>query len=166
VLEHYMLQSEQLDTRLVLAADDRVAAGLLIQRLAMQGQGNLGSRRNEDDIGLDEAYNRIALRAGTLTRDELLGLDANTILRRLFWEERLTRYEPQHPRFACNCSRERVGGMLRGLGREESDSLIAERGLVEVGCDFCGVQYRFDAVDIGELFTPGLNQPPGSPAVQ
>lgn len=166
VLEHYMLQSEQLDTRLVLAADDRVAAGLLIQRLPMQGQGNLGGARNEDDIGLSEAYNRISLLADTLTRDELLSLDANTILRRLFWEERLTRYEALHPRFACNCSRERVCGMLRGLGREESDSLIAERGLVEVGCDFCGVQYRFDAVDVGELFTPGLNQPPGSPAVQ
>ncbi len=166
VLEHYMLQSEQLDTRLVLAADDQVAAGLLIQRLPMLGQGNLGGARNEDDIGLNEAYNRIALLAGTLTRNELLSLDANTILHRLFWEERLTRYEPLHPRFACNCSRERVCGMLRGLGREESDSLIAERGLVEVGCDFCGVQYRFDAVDVGELFTPGFKQAPGSPAVQ
>ena len=102
----------------------------------------------------------------TLTRDELLTLDADTILRRLFWEERLTRYEPQLPRFACTCSRERVRGMLLGLGREESDSLIAERGLVEVGCDFCGVQYRFDAVDVGELFTPGPNQAPGSSAVQ
>jgi molecular chaperone Hsp33 len=100
--------------------------------------------------------------AATLTRDELLTLDADTVLRRLFWEEQLTRYEPLHPSFACRCSRERVRGMLRGLGRDESDSLIAERGLVEVGCDFCGVQYHFDAVDVGEMFTPGPNQPPGS----
>jgi molecular chaperone Hsp33 len=166
VLEHYMLQSEQLDTRLVLAADDQVAAGLLIQRLPVQGQGNLGGARNEDDIGLNEAYNRIALLAGTLTRDELLTLDADTVLHRLFWEERMTRYEPQQPQFACRCSRDRVRGMLLGLGRDESDSLIAERGLVEVGCDFCGLQYRFDAVDVGELFTPGPNQVPGSSAVQ
>ena len=165
VLEHYMLQSEQLDTRLILAADDQVAAGLLIQRLPVQGQGNLGgaaSARNEDDIGLSEAYNRISMLAATLTRDELLTLDADTILHRLFWEEQLTRYEPLQPSFACRCSRERVRGMLRGLGRDESESLIAERGLVEVGCDFCGVQYHFDAVDVGEMFTPGPNQPPGS----
>ena len=169
VLEHYMLQSEQLDTRLILAADDQVAAGLLIQRLPVQGDGNLAggsSARNEDDIGLSEAFNRISILAATLTRDELLTLDADTVLHRLFWEEKLTRYEPQQPRFACTCSRSRVRGMLLGLGREENDSLIAERGLVEVGCDFCGVQYRFDAVDVGEMFTPGPNQAPGSAAVQ
>ena len=166
VLEHYMLQSEQLDTRLVLAANDEVAAGLLIQRLPVEGEGNLAGRRNEDLIGLDEHFNRIAMLAATLTPEELLTLDADTVLRRLFWEETLRRFEPQHPRFACRCSRERVRGMLRGLGRDESDSLIAERGVVEVGCDFCGLQYRFDAVDVGELFTPGQNQPPGSASVQ
>ncbi len=166
VLEHYMLQSEQLDTRLVLAANDEVAAGLLIQRLPVEGEGNLPGRRNEDDIGLSEAYKRIALLAATLTREELLTLPGERILHRLFWEETLRRFEPQRPRFACSCSRERVQGMLRGLGREESDSLIAERGEVEVGCEFCGLQYRFDAVDVGEMFTPGRDQPPSSPAVQ
>jgi len=166
VLEHYMLQSEQLDTRLVLAADDRVAAGLLIQRLPVSGSGNLAGRRNEDDIGLSEAYNRIALLAATLTRDELLTLPADQVLHRLFWQEQVTRFAPRAPRFACRCSSERVRGMLRTLGREESDSLIAERGLVEVGCDFCGRHYRFDAVDVGEMFTPQANQPPASEAVQ
>jgi len=166
VLEHYMLQSEQLDTRLILAANDGVAAGLLIQRLPVQGEGNLGGRRNEDDISLSEAYNRIAILAATLTRDELLTLKPEAILHRLFWEETLRVFEPQHPRFACTCSRERVQGMLRGLGREESDSLIEERGLVEVGCEFCGLQYRFDAIDVGEMFTPPADQPPGSRAVQ
>ena len=168
VLEHYMLQSEQLDTRLVLAANDEIAAGLLIQRLPVEGSGNLegSTRRNEDDIGLSEGFNRIAMLAATLTSEELLSLPAERILHRLFWEETLRVFEPEHPRFACTCSRERVQGMLRGLGREESDSLIAERGLVEVGCEFCGVQYRFDAVDVGEMFTPVLDQPPSSPAVQ
>ncbi len=166
VLEHYMLQSEQLDTRLILAANGEVAAGLLIQRLPVEGDGNLAGRRNEDDIGLSEAFNRIAMLAATLTRDELLKLPPEQILHRLFWEETLRVFEPQRPRFACTCSRERVSGMLRGLGREESDGLIAERGLVEVGCDFCGQQYHYDAVDVGELFTPTRDQPPSSPAVQ
>ena len=172
VLEHYMLQSEQLDTRLVLAADDQVAAGLLIQRLPVEGENNLAgggdvaTRRNEDDIGLSEAFNRISMLAATLTRDELLSLSPDKILHRLFWEETLRVFEPQQATFACTCSRERVQSMLRGLGREESESLIAERGMVEVGCEFCGQQYRFDAIDVGEMFTPARDQPPGSSAVQ
>ena len=171
VLEHYMLQSEQLDTRLVLAADDHVAAGLLIQRLPVEGEGNLGEEPawgekspNEDEIGRNEDFNRIAHLAATLTQEELLSLDVGTILHRLFWEEKLLRFEPQTPRFACSCSRERVGQMLRSLGCEEIDSILAERGDVEIGCEFCGQQYRFDPVDVGELFTPPGNQPPPSSA--
>lgn len=171
VLEHYMLQSEQLDTRLVLAANDELAAGLLIQRLPVEGEGNLehtgsAARRNEDEIGLSEAFNRIATLAATLTREELLALPAERVLHRLFWEETLRVFEPLSPRFACTCSRERVRGMLRGLGREEVHSIVAERGQVEIGCEYCGAQYRFDPVDVGELFTPQRDQPPGSRAVQ
>ena len=167
VLEHYMLQSEQLDTRLLLAADDQVAAGLLIQRLPVEGAGNLGALpRNEDLIGLSEGFNRIALLAATLTREELLGLDSNTLLRRLFWEEDVRRFEPLVPRFECTCSRERVRRMLASLGQPEIDSIVAERGEVEIGCEFCGRQYRFDAVDASELFVPGSELPPGSSVVQ
>jgi molecular chaperone Hsp33 len=171
VLEHYMLQSEQLDTRLVLAANDGVAAGLLIQRLPMAGADNLAGgsaavARDEDQIGLNEDYNRIALLAGTLTADELLTLDAQQILHRLFWEEAVRLFEPQTPRFACSCSRDRVASMLRGLGVAEMESLIAERGEAEVGCDFCGVFYRFDPVDAAGLFKPAGASPPSSDQLQ
>ena len=162
VLEHYMLQSEQLDTRLMLAANDEVAAGLLIQRLPVEGEGNLERERREDEIGLNEAFNRIAHLASTVSRDELLTLDADTLLRRLFWEEDLRRFEPLAPRFACTCSRERVRAMLQSLGREEVEGIIAEQGRVEIGCDFCGTQYHFDAVDVGELFVPAAARLPGS----
>jgi len=165
VLEHYMLQSEQLDTRLLLAANDEGAAGLLIQRLPVEGEGNLERQHREDEIGLNEAFNRIAHLSATLSRDELLNLDADTLLHRLYWEEDVRRFEPLQPRFACRCSRERVGGMLRGLGADEVQGIVVERGDVEVGCEFCGLQYRFDAVDIGELFTPVRDQAPGSGAV-
>ena len=161
-----MLQSEQLDTKLVLAANDELAAGLLIQRLPVQGQGNIGGVRNEDEIGLNESYNRIAHLASTLTPEELLSLDADTIMHRLFWEEPLLRFEPQSghnaPRFACTCSRERVGHMLRGLGRLELESLLQEQGRADVGCEFCGQHYFFDAVDVAKLFVPAGNQLPGS----
>ena len=166
VLEHYMLQSEQLDTRLVLAANDQIAAGLLIQRLPVEGEGNLGGQRNEDEIGLNEAFNRIATLAGTLTQEELLTLDTDTILRRLFWVEDLRLFQPETPHFACSCSRERVAGMLRGLGQEEVDDILGEQGQVEIGCEFCGAQYRFDPVDVDTLFRPAVDQAPGSGALQ
>jgi molecular chaperone Hsp33 len=178
VLQHYMLQSEQLDTTLVLAANDKVAAGLLIQRLPTKGQANLaGSGEGEaqgisleDRMGHNEDYNRISILAGSLTRDELLSLDVDTILRRLFWEEKLLRFEPQAgmlgPRFHCTCSRERVAGMIRGLGVHEAEEILAERGDIEVGCDFCGKQYRFDAVDAAQVFTAPGNQQPANRTVQ
>jgi molecular chaperone Hsp33 len=165
VLEHYMLQSEQLDTKLVLAADGNVAAGLLIQRLPLEGEKNLGTAR-EDEIGINEAFNRIALFAASLKREELLSLDVDTILHRLFWEEKVLRFEPQQPRFACTCSRERVANMLHSLGADEVESILTEREMVEVGCDFCGAQYRFDAVDAAAIFTQPLDHPPGPTTVQ
>ena len=170
VLEHYMLQSEQLDTKLVLAADHKVAAGLLIQRLPTAGERNLAgslvSQANEDEIGLNEDFNRIAILAASLTREELLELDSDAILHRLFWEEKLLRFEPQTPHFACTCSRERVANMIRGLGRQEAESIVAERGEIDVGCEFCGQQYRFDAVDAAQIFTSPGDQPPVTNAVQ
>jgi len=175
VLQHYMLQSEQLDTVLVLGANDKVAAGLLIQRMPIKGEGNLAAglthRENDDQIGHNEAYNRIAHLAASLTREELLSLDVDTILRRLFWEEKLVRFTPQEgetgPRFACTCSRERVGNMLRNLGAAESESILAERGEIEVGCEFCGQQYRFDAVDAAQIFVePAIIQPPAPTGMQ
>jgi molecular chaperone Hsp33 len=162
MLEHYMRQSEQLDTRIVLAANDDVAAGLLIQRLPVQGENNLEGRTGEGaPAEIDEdAFTRISHLAATLTPEELLTLDTQTLLQRLFWEEPLRLFEPQHPSFSCSCSIERVRAMLKSLGREESDSILAERPDIEIGCDFCGAQYRFDAVDVGELFTPPKDQPP------
>jgi molecular chaperone Hsp33 len=141
-----------------------VAAGLLIQRLPMAGSGNLAgsmvTKENEDQIGLNEHYNRIAVLASSLKREELLTLDVDTILRRLFWEESITRFEPlvgdQAPRFQCSCSRERVGKMIVGLGRAEAEEIIAERGDIEVGCEFCGLQYRFDPVDAAQLFVESV----------
>ena len=169
VLQHYMLQSEQLDTTLVLAADDKTAAGLLIQRLPIKGEGNLAAKASmadEDEIGRNEDYNRISILAASLKSEELLQLDADTILRRLFWEEKLIRLETLAPSFACSCSRERVSNMIRSLGADEVESILSERNDVEVGCDFCGQQYRFDAVDAAQIFTSADKQVPGSSAIQ
>jgi molecular chaperone Hsp33 len=169
VLQHYMLQSEQLDTTLVLAADDKVAAGLLIQRLPMAGAANLaGSARqtDEDQIGINEHYNRIAMLASSLKREELLTLDIQSVLHRLFWDEQILQFEPHRgangPRFSCSCSRERVSKMIQGLGLDEAQSILQEQGQIEVGCDFCAAQYRFDAVDVTQMFLPPSGAPVGS----
>jgi molecular chaperone Hsp33 len=87
-------------------------------------------------------------------------------LRRLFWEENLMRFEPlagaSGPRFACSCSRvSRVG-----LGAQEANSILQERGEIEVGCDFCGAQHRFDAIDVAQMFRKPEQLPPASAAVQ
>jgi molecular chaperone Hsp33 len=172
VLAHYMLQSEQLDTTLVLAANDEIAAGLLIQRLPMHGAANLAgqeSMADEDQIGRNEDYNRIAILAQSLTSEELLTLSTDKILHRLFWQETVRRFEPDlgdAPRFSCSCNRDRVSNMLRGLGEAEANSILAERPLIEVGCDFCGQQYRYDSVDAAQLFAQADVQPPGPSALQ
>lgn len=174
VLAHYMLQSEQLETTLVLAADDRVAAGLLIQRLPLSGIGNLASQHvsqaDEEESGVGQNYQRIALLAASLQREELLSLDAETILRRLFWQEKLLRFAPvagdSAPHFACTCSRERVSKMILGLGADEAQSMVAESGAIEIGCDFCGLQYRFDPVDVTRIFSSFSACAPAGTAVQ
>lgn len=159
VLEHYMLQSEQLDTRLILAADGEVAAGILIQRMPTEGERNLAS--TEAGIGVSEDFNRIAILTSSLTRRELLKLPSLDVLHRLFWEEKLLRHEPLEglsgPQFACSCSAGRVRRMIKGLGLDEAESIIAERGEIEVGCEFCGQQYRFDAVDAAQIFIETQN---------
>ncbi len=167
VFEGYMRRSEQLDTRFVLAADGRAAAGLLVQRLPVAGERNLGERdAHEGSAERHEDFERIAMLAATATPEELLTLAPDALLHRLFWQEPLRRFEPRAPRFACRCSRERVRALLLGLGREDCEALLAERGGVEVGCDFCGLQYRFDAVDVGRVFTPEANRPPRPGGVQ
>ena len=174
-LQFYMMQSEQLDTVMVLAANDQIAAGLMLQRMPVKGEANLAAatesgEAEHDAQGLNEEYNRVATLASSLTQQELLTLDVETILRRLFWEEKLLRFAPQAdeqaPRFACTCSRDRVAAMLTSLGEEEVESIVAERGKVEVGCDFCGQQYQFDAIDAARLFTEVQKQPPSSSSVQ
>jgi len=173
VLEHYMLQSEQLDTTLVLAANSQVAAGLLIQRLPLEGVGNLAGRydsvERESALGKDEDYNRISILSKSLKPEELLGLDVETVLHRLFWEEPLLRFEPMlgdaGPRFQCSCSRERVGRMIKSLGAAEAESILSERENIEVACEFCGTQYQFDPVDAASLFTQPEVSPPTGPAV-
>ena len=152
VLEQYMHHSEQLDTRLWLAADRERAVGMLLQKLP--GDGGIVPRAAETDA---DTWERVCTLGGTLSAQELLEVDPETVFRRLFWQENVQHFDPAVTRFQCTCSREKVGAMLRMLGREEVDGVIVERGHVEVHCDFCNQRYEFDPVDVVQLFaTPEL----------
>ena len=139
-LTHYMQNSEQLDTQIHLAANTQRAAGMLIQRLP-------GMETTDTD-----AWNRATHLAATLKPAELLALPAETILQRLFHEEDLRVLEAELVSYRCTCSRERVAEMLKMLGPEEVEAALAERGEIEVRCEFCNRQYRFDPVDAAQLF--------------
>ncbi len=145
VIENYMMRSEQLDTRLWLAADASVSRGLLLQKLPDNG----GKTTPQDDT---DVWNRTVTLASTLNTQELLGTDIMTLLQRLYWEETVRVFDPRHPSFHCGCSREKVGNMLKMLGREEIDSALDDLGKLDVSCDFCGQAYLFDAVDCRQLF--------------
>lgn len=145
-IENYMLRSEQLDTKLWLAADENVARGLLLQKLPRDG--GTGTQV-ADDL---EAWNHTVVLASTLRTEEMLSTDINTLLRRLFWEETIRVFEPAHPSFHCSCSREKVGNMLIMLGKPEIDAALDDLGKLSINCDFCGQHYEFDKVDCAQLF--------------
>jgi molecular chaperone Hsp33 len=150
VLELYMRNSEQLDTRLWLASDADRTAGLLLQRLPLQGG-------NPNESQTHETWERLSVLAATLKHDELLGLDTDELIHRLFWQEDLITYAPQVVRWHCPCTRERVANMLRALGQQEIEDILSERDHIDILCNFCGKPYRFDAVDCASLFVDNLN---------
>jgi len=154
-LRAYFEQSEQLPTRLWLRADGDSASGLLLQRLPVTArpagvtESGAGGVSEEE---IEDAWRRVQLVAGTVTPEELAALEDRELLRRLFAEDDVRMFQSAPVFFRCRCSRERVGNMLRALGREEVDSVLAEFGRVEVRCEFCSRAYRYDAVDCAVLF--------------
>jgi len=156
-LQQYFENSEQLPTRLWLYADGEGASGMLLQRLPADGGG-----ASTAPAAVDDAWRRVQLIGDTLTSEELRTLADAEILHRLFNEDDLRLFEPSPVYFRCRCSRERVGGMLQGLGETETRSVLAERGEVEVRCDFCNRAFVFDAVDVAQLFNRGVLSDGGS----
>jgi len=156
-LQVYFENSEQLPTRLWLHADADGASGMLLQRLPASD-----AQRGIDAAAVDDAWRRVQLIGETLTAEELRTLTDAQILHRLFHEDDVRLFEASPVYFRCRCSRERVAGMLQGLGEAETRSVLAERGAVEVHCDFCNRAYVFDAVDVAQLFNAGVPGDSGS----
>ncbi|MDO4905927.1 MAG: Hsp33 family molecular chaperone HslO [Lautropia sp.] len=148
VLEHYMSLSEQIPTRLWLAADENAVFGLLLQM--MPTRGDEGAPDEQESL---LTWEQVQTLADTLTRTEMLTLKPEEILRRLFWDTEIRVYDQRVPRFECSCSRDKVGGMLKMLGEEEVRSILDEhQQRIQVNCEFCREPYVFDQAEAMALF--------------
>ncbi|WLD58407.1 Hsp33 family molecular chaperone HslO [Salinispirillum sp. LH 10-3-1] len=144
-LEDYFLQSEQIRTRIWLAADGKRASGMLLQ--ALPGSASQSSLEADAD-----GWDRVTQLAATITDAELLELDNESMLYRLFHEEVVRTYPPTDVWFQCTCSRERSANAVYSLGIESAREVIAQDGVVQVDCQFCHAKYNFNQDDVEQLF--------------
>lgn len=137
----YFAQSEQVPTKVWLAVDEDRAAGMLLQ--LMPGQ----------DTQQREQFWEYAVQLGqTVTEPELLHLDNQTLLYRLYNEEELRLYDARSTRFKCRCNQEKMKQVLHVLGESDVQALLKEQGEVAVTCDFCNTKYAFDPIDVTMMF--------------
>lgn len=144
ILQNYMTRSEQLDTRLWLAADGQNAGGMLLQKLPEQ---------HEPDA---DAWDRAVQIAETLKPEELLNLPSAELVHLLYHEEDIRLFDAQAVVFRCTCSRDNVARLLRMLGREEVEEILVGSGDIEVHCEFCNQRYLFDRIDADAVFSDTL----------
>jgi molecular chaperone Hsp33 len=145
-LEHYFAQSEQIPTALMLACDGERAAGMLLQALPTSDPVHVAAA---------SAWEHLVLLARSVRRQELLTVPFETVLHRLFHQERTFVQPPRPIAFGCRCSAERAGHTLRAIGESETRAVLAEQGAVTIHCEFCQQEYRFDARAVGRLFSGG-----------
>ena len=144
-LAGYFDSSEQLPSRFRLLADGRTARGFMLQAMPIG--------RETDPTDRAESWNRLSSLAETLTVEELMALDNQTILHRLYHDEEVRLFDERAVSFRCTCSAERSGNALISLGRDDALQLLEEQdGEIEVDCQFCNTSYRFDKTALIELF--------------
>lgn len=152
-LSNYFATSEQLATRFWLHADGQRARGLLLQQLPAE--------RLREPEEREASWQHLLTLADTLSAEELLGLDNETVLHRLYHQEAVRLFEPQALCFRCSCSRERSSRALISLGEVDAQALLEEHdGQVVIDCQFCNQRYAFDAADVAQLFAGGGSEAP------
>ena len=145
---NYFVMSQQIGTRIQLCADGRRARGMLLQQLPAD--------RLKDEEERAASWQHLTALGGTLKADELLSLDNETVLHRLYHEEQVRLFDVQKLRFHCSCSRQRSGNALVSLGQEDAQALVVEHGgNIEIDCQFCNQRYLFDETEIAQLFAGG-----------
>lgn len=145
-LEAYFAQSEQVETVIRLASDESAAGGVMLQKMPATG----GKLPQDFD---PEGWQRLKMFAQTVKSAELLTLRPTEVNRRLFWEESPLVTLEAEPKFRCSCSPERFEGIVRSMGREEAEKLLAEEGgRIKITCSFCGRSHEFDSLDVKAIF--------------
>ena len=147
-LEHYFATSDQLATRFWLTCDKDNVSGMLLQKLP-------GKAADED------AWNRVVMLADTLSAQELKLAELESVLYRLFHQEEIRLFDSNPLEFYCSCSRERTGAMLLTLGKPEVLEVLEQEGDVSVTCEFCNQHYRFDSIDVEQVFLSSDKIKPG-----
>lgn len=155
-LENYFEQSEQLPTHVQLltgsSEDKAMATGLFLQVLPASAESSMG--------GESEDLDHLWQLANTLTKEEAFALTVEDILYRLFHEEQVELFDPIAVSFKCTCSKEKSAVALRGVPKEELLELVAERGKIEMNCQYCHAHYEYDAIDVETLHS-GVDTPSG-----
>lgn len=140
-LMFYFAQSEQISTKIWLAAESNRAAGIMLQLMP----GGTTEER--------EHFWEYAVQIGeTITPQELINLNNETLLHRLYHEEDLRLFDKRNVRFQCRCSQEKMRQVLLAIGEKEARDIISEQGKIEVECDFCNKKYYMDIIDLEMLF--------------
>ncbi|MBU2864264.1 Hsp33 family molecular chaperone HslO [Reinekea forsetii] len=147
VLEDYFQQSEQIRTRIWLFSNQYQSAGLMIQ--AMPSSASESSLSSDADL---ETWERVIHLASTTSEEEILSLEPDVMLNRLFHEETVRVFEPRSLKFECTCSKEKTANAVRTLGEDEALDIVREMGHIDLDCQFCREKYAFSAEDVVELF--------------
>lgn len=139
-LRDYFEQSEQLNTRLWLSADENNVAGFMLQSLP------------DDDRQDDSGWQHATVLADTLTDTELQELDVDDLLQRLYHQDKVRLFEAKALRFECTCSQQKIEDTIRSIGETEANQIIREQGSIGIDCEFCNAHYELDKVDVKKLF--------------
>ena len=142
-LEDYFLQSEQLPTRIYLAANSISGGGLLLQQLPNSEPLQETDRK--------ASWEHLTTLSGTLTTQELTTLSSETLLHRLFSEENIRMFSKQDCSFHCRCSREKTLFAIATMEYRELEEILAEKDSILVDCQFCNTRYEFQRSDLQEL---------------
>lgn len=145
-LEGYFKQSEQLGTRIWLSCENGVAAGFMLQELPELGEVQEGIKADPD------AWERITHLGATIRNDELLHLENEQILHRLYHEEAVRLYDAETLKFSCSCSKDRLSVALTQIGYDQCQEIIDEQQKIRADCQFCGQHYSFTQSDVNGLF--------------
>ncbi|AXY55601.1 Hsp33 family molecular chaperone HslO [Acinetobacter chinensis] len=149
LMQYYDL-SAQIPTRIVLASDTQRSGGLLIQLLPRNSE--------EEQRWVDEdLWPRLTMLTETLKPEELIGLDANEILYRLYNEEEVRLPETEQLKFGCTCSKERCSLALIQIGSVAVRETLEHQNPLTMDCQFCNTQYSFTAEEALALFGEHLS---------